>query len=78
MSQAQGTAKDYLNWCVDRAMVYADMGDMTQAWASFTSDVRKHPDTEHIGYHSLLAMAMVSGLYNEPRKFREFVSGWNV
>jgi len=78
MSQAQGTAKDHLDWCVERAMAYADRRDMPNAWASFVSDVGKHPGTEHIRTHQLLAMALVSGLYDDPRKFREFISGWNV
>jgi len=72
------TAKEHLNWCVERATEYANRGDMTNAWASFTSDVRKHEGTEHIGTHELLAMAMFSGLYDDPRKFRDFISGWSV
>ena len=63
---------------VERAMAYADRRDMPNAWASFVSDVGKHPGTEHIRTHQLLAMALVSGLYDDPRKFREFITGWNV
>jgi len=72
------TAKEHLAWCVDRAMEYADNGDMTSAWASFLSDVGKHEGTEYIRSHELAAMAMVSGIYNNPRQFRDFISGWAV
>ena len=72
------TAKKHLDWCVERAMVYAELGEWPNAWASFGSDVRKHPGTEHIVSHSLLGMAMVSGLYDTPTAFRRFISGWTV
>lgn len=74
----QSTAKEHLDWCVGRAMEYANTGDMKNAWASFMSDVDKHPGTEHIRYHELAAMAMVSGIYNNPKDFRDFISGWAV
>jgi hypothetical protein len=70
--------QQHLNWCVERAMQYAHTGDMTNAWASFASDVRKHEGTEHIATHELFAMAMFSGLYDRPDQFREFISGWAV
>lgn len=72
------TAREHLDWCVERAMAYADRGDWPNAWASFASDIGKHPGTEHIQTHQLLIMAMMSGLYNESRRFRDFVTGWNV
>lgn len=72
------TAKEHLDWCVERAMVYARMGNWPDAWASFGSDVRKHPGTEDIGSHALLGMAMLSGLYDEPRRFEDFISGFAV
>lgn len=72
------TAKEHLDWCVERAMQYADQGDMTNAWASFLSDVDKHPGTEYIRYHELAAMAMLSGIYHSPKEFRDFISGWAV
>lgn len=73
------TAKEHLAWCVERAMEYADRGDMTNAWASFCSDVRKHEGTEHIFSNPLLGMALVSGVYSTtPTEFRRFIEGWNV
>lgn len=72
------TAQGHLKWCVDRAMEYANSGDMPAAWASFVSDTRKHPGTEHIADHELLGMMMFSGLANTPKQFKDFIEGWNV
>ena len=72
------TGREHLNWCVERAMEYADAGDMPNAWASFGSDVRKHEATAHIVFDPLFGAAMFSGSYDDPRKFRDFISGWAV
>jgi hypothetical protein len=68
----------HLAWCVERAMEYANRGDMPHAWASFASDVNKHDGTRYIGTHDFLGMAMFSGLYDHPEEFRKFISGWAV
>jgi hypothetical protein len=78
MENSTGTAKEHLAWCVERAMEYANQGEWPNAWASFMSDVDKHPGTEHIRYHELAGMAMISGLYNRPKEFKDFISGWAV
>jgi hypothetical protein len=74
------TAREHLNWCISRAMQYADNGDMTQAWASFGSDVRKHPGTAYIVTHELYGMEMLrqtmAGAGAE--EFRHFISGWTA
>lgn len=74
------TAKEHLAWCVERALEYANTGDMVNAWASFGSDCTKHPGTAHIPDHLLYGMEMVRqvGQGCGPEQFREFVSGWNV
>ena len=72
------TGREYLDWCVQRAMEYADRGDMAGAWASFGSDTMRHEATKHITGHELFGMAMFSGLYNTPRDFKDFISGWAV
>jgi hypothetical protein len=72
------TAKEHLAWCVERAMEYANAGDMPQAWASFGSDALNHDGTRHIPSDLLYGMAMFSGLYNTPSQFKDFISGWAV
>lgn len=73
-----GTAKEYLDWCVERAMEYANAGNMPAAWASFISDAKKHDGTAHIPEHLLFGMAMMSGTHDNPRTFEDFISGWAV
>lgn len=72
------TGREHLDWCVERAMEYAERGDWSNAWASFISDVRKHSATADIASNQLLAMVMVSGTHDNPRDFRHFISGWAV
>ena len=74
------SAKEHLDWCVERAMEYAEMGDMPQAWASFGSDCMKHDGTKHIPGHLLYGMEMLRQVQAGAgaREFKDFVSGWNV
>ncbi len=41
-----GTREEHLAWCKQRALAYVDRGDLTNALASFGSDMRKHPQTD--------------------------------
>jgi hypothetical protein len=74
------TAKEHLAWCVERAMEYADRGDMATAWASFASDCRKHEGTAHIPTHFLFGLEMLRQVQAGAgaREFRDFVTGWAV
>lgn len=74
------SAKEHLEWCISRAMEYADRGDMVQAWASFGSDVGNHKGTEHIRYHPLFGMEMLRQVQvgAGAREFKSFISGWAV
>jgi len=40
------TRQQHLKWCIDRANEYLERGDPQQAFASFESDMRKHPETQ--------------------------------
>lgn len=37
---------DHLQWCKDRALEYAERGELNDAFASFWSDIKKHPETD--------------------------------
>ena len=37
--------QEHLEWCKKRAMEYVYENELSQAYASMTSDLRKHPKT---------------------------------
>ena len=47
--------QEHLQWCKDRAIEYVDSDDNQQAFASFMSDMSKHPETSN---HLALEMGM--------------------
>lgn len=49
------TRAEHLVWCKERALAYLDRGDLTNALASFGSDMHKHPETTNPTVDWLLA-----------------------
>lgn len=39
------TREQHLKWCIERANEYLERDDPQQAFASFESDMTKHPET---------------------------------
>jgi hypothetical protein len=72
--------REHLAWCVERAMEYANRGEMVQAWASFGSDCMNHPVTAYIPGHLLYGMEMLRQVHADAgvRDFHDFISGWAV
>lgn len=71
------TRAEHLAWCKQRALEYADRGDMTNAIASMGSDLNKHPETEgHSGMELMMMMAM-AGQLDRPGELRKFIEGFN-
>jgi hypothetical protein len=67
---------EHLAWAKERALVYADMGEVGQAMASLGSDLNKHPDTKgHSGMELMMRLAM-AGHLNSPRELRKFIEGF--
>ncbi len=71
------TRAEHLAWCKQRALEYADRGDVSQAIASMTSDLGKHPETEDHGGILLMTMMAMSGHLKTPGEVREFIDGLN-
>jgi len=71
------TRSQHLQWCKDRALAYCDKGDVVQAWASMTSDLRKHPDLETHLAIELGQMMLMAGHLDTPAKMKEFIEGFN-
>lgn len=71
------TRAEHLQWAKDRALEYADLGDVSQAMASLGSDLNKHPETRgHSGIELMMMLAMTGNL-DGPGELRKFIEGFN-
>ncbi len=71
------TRAEHLQWAKDRALEYANAGDLNNAYASIVSDLRKHPETaNHMGIELGIRLIMIGDL-NTPQKMRDFIKGFN-
>jgi hypothetical protein len=71
------TRAEHLKWAKDRALEYADMGDVSQAMASLGSDLNKHPETKGHGGMELMMMLAVGGHLDDPGALRKYIEGFN-
>lgn len=71
------TRSEHLQWCKERALEYIDSGDISGAYASMTSDLKKHPETEGHTAIMLGMMLMLGGHLNTPNEMRKFIEGFN-
>lgn len=70
------TRAEHLAWCKQRALVYADLGDVSQAMASLGSDLNKHPETRNHAAMELMMMLAVNGHLDAPGELRKFIEGF--
>ena len=68
---------EYLQWCKDRANEYINNGDLTQAFASFQSDMRKHIETMYHISLELGIMLLASGNLSTQNQMKEWIDGTN-
>lgn len=52
---------EHLNWCKERALEYVKKGDNNNAFASFQSDMSKHPETANHLALSMGTMLLIGG-----------------
>ena len=71
------TRDEHLQWAKDRALEYADKGDVANALSSITSDLNKHPETKGHSGLELMGMLAVSGHLNSPAELRRYIEGFN-
>jgi hypothetical protein len=71
------TRTEHLAWAKERALEYADRGDVAQAMASLGSDLNKHPDTAGHSGIELMTMLAMTGHLSTSREVREFIEGFN-
>lgn len=68
---------EHLEWCKKRAIEYCNIGDVSQAYASMGSDLRKHPDTANHAGIQLGMMAIMAGKLTTPQEMETFINGFN-
>ncbi len=68
---------EHLAWCKSRALAYVEAGDLQNAFASLTSDLRKHPETESHAAIELGLMLMLGGMLSTAKDMRDFIEGCN-
>jgi hypothetical protein len=66
----------HLRWAKDRALEYADRGEMADAMASLGSDLNKHPETKGHGGVELMMMMATAGQFDRPGELRKFIEGF--
>lgn len=71
------TREEHLQWCKDRALEYVDANDTSQAFASFSSDMSKHPETANHSALKLGTMLLMGGHLNTPAEMRKWILGFN-
>lgn len=71
------TRAEHLQWAKDRAYEYCDKGDMTQALASFNSDMKKHDQLKNHIALEMMNMQVMGGLIKDAQQLRGFIEGFN-
>jgi len=68
---------EHLQWCKNRAMEYVKMSDLSQAFASFSSDMSKHEETA--GHPALIlgSQLMFSGNLSTAADMEKWINGFN-
>jgi hypothetical protein len=67
---------EHMQWAKDRALEYADRGDVANAVASMGSDLRKHPETRDHDGMMLMMMMAAAGQFDRPGELRKFIEGF--
>ncbi len=68
---------EHLQWCKDRAMEYVRSGEISAAFASFTSDMRKHPKTIEHPALPLGHMLLFDGHLKTADEMEKWILGFN-
>jgi hypothetical protein len=73
------TRAEHMKWCKDRALEYADQGDVGNTISSLMSDLAKHPETESSCrvVAELMGPLAMMGHLDHPGELRKFVEGFN-
>lgn len=65
------TRQEHLDWAKKRAYEYLEQGDITNAYASFYSDVDKHPDLKYDDFLKGIGLLAHSQTVDAARRYIE-------
>ena len=68
---------EHLEWCKERANEYVEKGDLKNAFASFQSDMSKHPETQNHLALELGTMLLISGNLSNQLQMKNWIDGFN-
>ena len=69
--------QEHLQWCKDRALEYVKQNDLNNAFASFQSDMTKHPETDGHMALELGTMLLISGNLSTAEQMTDWITGFN-
>lgn len=69
--------KEHLEWCKQRANEYVDQDDLSSAFASFQSDMGKHPETSNHKALEMGTILLVGGCLSSKHQMKEWINGFN-
>lgn len=64
-----------MRWCKERALAYLDQGDIQNAFASMTSDLGKHPETQTAG-EAMTAIGLLYLMNHDHEGMRRWITGF--
>ena len=67
----------HLEWCKNRALEYIYHGDLRSAFASFQSDMTKHPQTSNHLALEMGTMLLFSGHLSTANQMKDWINGFN-
>jgi len=68
---------EHLQWCKDRALDYVKQNDLTNAFASFQSDMTKHPETDGHMALEMGTMLLLGGHLSTAQQMENWIVGFN-
>lgn len=75
----QKTKAQHLAWCKERALEYVEKDSVSEAMASFASDMGKHPETQEV-FATMMVLSMAALMQDTTQggtdNTRSFIEGF--
>lgn len=71
------TRDEHLEWAKERALKYADEGDINNAFASIASDLSKHEEFRKPIYETLNQVGFMYLMNRDSSGLRNWITGFN-